>query len=71
MQQAPTILMGAFTGPVRNLIMGGTLCYAIQQERYWHIPVILLTPSIYAGYNLFENKVEVMKFIASSKKQLQ
>ena len=69
MQQLQPIVKNAFTGPVRNLILGGALCYAVQNERYSHIPLILLTPSIYAGYQLFENKAIVLKFIETHKKQ--
>lgn len=44
------------TGAFRNILLGGGLCYSIEKEKYWHIPIILLSPSIYAGYNLYNNK---------------
>lgn len=73
MQQTPVqaIVVSAFTGPVRNLFLGGSLCYAVQQEKYWHIPVLLLFPSVYAGYNLFKNKTELLNFVVATKRQIQ
>lgn len=68
MQQLQPIVMNAFTSPLRNILLGGALCYAVQKNKYLHIPIIFLTPSIYAGYHLFENKAEVLNFISTIKK---
>ncbi len=50
-------------GTVRNLFLGASLCFAVQKEKYGHLPAILFFPSIYAGYNLFENKDDVVKWL--------
>lgn len=39
-----------------NILLGAGLCYAWKKERYIHVPVIMMFPSIYAGYHLYENK---------------
>jgi len=57
-------------GTVRNLFLGASLCFAVQKERYTHLPVIVLFPSIYAGYNLFENKDDVVKWIKTFKTEV-
>jgi hypothetical protein len=55
-------------GPTRNLLLGAGLCYAVKKEQYTHLPLILLFPSIYAGYHLYENKEQVIRFIRDMKK---
>lgn len=50
-------------GTTRNLLAGATLCYAIDNEKYIHIPLAIIFPSIYAGYHLFKNKDEVIKVV--------
>jgi hypothetical protein len=41
------------TSPFRPLLLGGSLAFAIQQEKYWHIPILTLFPGIYTGYHSF------------------
>jgi len=55
-------------GPTRNLLLGAGLCYAVKKEQYTHLPLILLFPSIYAGYHLYENKEQVICFLRDMKK---
>ena len=43
-------------GVVRNVLLGAGLCYAIEKENYWHLPVAVVFPSIYAGYQVFQNR---------------
>ena len=40
-------------GSSRNLLFGGGTCYAIQKEKYWHLPIVFVIPSIYAGYQAY------------------
>ncbi len=54
-------------GTTRNILLGAGLSFAVQKENYIHIPLIFLTPSIYAGYHLYENKGEVIKLIKDLK----
>ena len=58
-------------GPVRNLILGAGLYYAIKNKYYSHIPIIILFPSIYCGYNSFENKEEIIKWLIIQKNKLK
>ena len=58
-------------GVVRNVLLGAGLCFAVQNERYTHLPVILIFPSIYAGYNLFENKDDVVKWLKTFKTEVK
>jgi hypothetical protein len=58
-------------GSIRNVFLGAGLCYAVQNERYTHLPVIFLVPSIYAGYNLYENKDDVVKWLNNLKTEIK
>jgi hypothetical protein len=50
-------------GPLRNILMGGGLAYSIQQKTYDHIPLIVIFPSVYAGYQAFANKDNIVEWI--------
>jgi hypothetical protein len=58
-------------GSIRNVLLGAGLCYAVQNEKYTHLPIIFLVPSIYAGYNLFENKDDVVNFVKTFKTEVK
>jgi hypothetical protein len=49
--------------PTRSFFLGAGLYYSISIEKYWHIPLVILFPSAYAGYHTFKNKEQVKKFI--------
>ena len=55
-------------GTMRNVLLGGSLCYAIKKEQYFHLPIILFFPSVYTGYHLYENKELVARWIREMKK---
>ena len=46
-----------------NLLLGAGICYTIQSEKYIHIPLVILSPSIYAGYNCYKNKDKILEWI--------
>jgi hypothetical protein len=50
-------------GAPRNIMVGAGLAYAVQNELYLHLPLIFLTPSIYVGYHLYNNKERVIQWI--------
>jgi hypothetical protein len=50
-------------GTTRNLVLGAGLCYSLKKEEYSHIPVIVLFPSIYAGFQLYSQKDAVRAWI--------
>ena len=62
MQQHKFITNYVF-GSTRNLLLGAGLSYSIQNEKYLHIPIIFFFPSTYAGYQMFENKNKIAKWI--------
>ena len=52
-------------GSTRSLLGGAGLCYAINKREYLHVPLVLIFPSAYAGYQLFSNKDSVADWILS------
>jgi hypothetical protein len=43
--------------------LGGGLCYIIEKKKYTHIPIVVLFPSAYCGYNIYKNRNEITDFI--------
>lgn len=58
-------------GTSRNILLGMGLSHALEREEYTHIPLILIVPSIYAGYHAHRNKDLLMEWIIASKKKLK
>lgn len=58
-------------GTSRNILLGAGLSYAVEREEYSHIPLILIFPSIYAGYHAHRNKDTLMDWIIASKNKLK
>jgi hypothetical protein len=56
-------------GFTRNLVCGAGLAYTVHNENYSHIPLIILFPSIYAGYNLYDNKDKVIHYLKTEFKR--
>ena len=56
-------------GTPRNVLLGIGLAHAIQNEYYTHIPLIFLTPSVYAGYNAYNNKDNIITWMVVQKKK--
>jgi hypothetical protein len=54
------------TNFVTSLFMGGGLCYTFEQKKYWHIPLVVLFPSVYTGYHLFKNHDKIITGISDS-----
>lgn len=59
--QTPAVRVLLF-GPVRNILAGAGIAYAIEKEKYWHLPITFFVPSIYAGYHTYKNRRDVVKF---------
>ena len=59
------------SGTVRNLLLGGSLYYTVEREEYTHIPVIIIVPSIYAGYHAHQNKDAIVDWILATKNKLK
>jgi hypothetical protein len=41
--------------------LGGGLGYIIEQKKYEHIPVFILFPEVYCGYNIYKNRDKIFK----------
>lgn len=63
MTQFPKIIPYNVYGTVRNILAGAGLCYAVQNKRYTEIPFTLVVPSVYAGYHVYKNKEDVVRWI--------
>jgi hypothetical protein len=42
--------------------MGASLCFAVQNEKYWEMPLIILFPTAYSGYYAFKNKDDILVY---------
>jgi hypothetical protein len=45
-----------------NLLLGASIYYSIETEKYLHIPLVILSPSIYAGYHIYKNKDNILQW---------
>lgn len=52
----------------RNFLCGMGLAYAIANEHYAHIPIVIFTPSIYAGYHAYKNMNTFKEFVRPADK---
>ena len=50
-------------GSTRNVLAGAGLCYALENKKYLELPLVILFPSIYAGYNVYSNRDGVAQWI--------
>ena len=58
-------------GTTRNILAGAGLSYAIQTEKYHHVPLTIIFPSIYCGYHLFKNKETILDLVSNSAMQFK
>ena len=47
-------------GLISSFLIGSGLCYTIQNAKYSHIPLVFLCPTVYAGYQMYKHKDEVI-----------
>ena len=52
-----------YGGSLRNVFLGSSVCYAIEQGNYGHLPLIFFVPSAYTGYHLFKKREEVKTWL--------
>ena len=50
----------------RSVLAGAGLAYAWEQDKYWHTPLIVLAPSVYAGYQIFKARDSMRAFISAT-----
>jgi hypothetical protein len=61
--ESTKVITNYVVGSTRNILLGSGLAYAMQNEFYLHVPVIVVFPSIYAGYQMFSNKDNIISWI--------
>lgn len=61
--ESAKVVTNYVVGTTRNVLLGGGLAYAIQNEFYLHVPVIVIFPSVYAGYQMYSNKNDILSWI--------
>ena len=49
--------------PARNVMCGIGLAFAIEKEKYWHLPVAFIFPSVYCGYQGYKNRAAISGFL--------
>jgi hypothetical protein len=59
--EGPKHLTHYIFGTTRNLLLGAGLCHTIQTEQYHHLPLVVLFPSVYAGYHLYKHKETLIR----------
>jgi hypothetical protein len=49
--------------PIHSLLLGAGICYTFESQKYLHIPLVILSPSIYAGYHCYKNKENILEWL--------
>ncbi len=52
----------------RSFLCGIGLAYAISNEKYAHVPLIVLMPSVYTGYQAYVNRDTIRDWVRGVKK---
>lgn len=63
MQRVPYEIITYNVWAVRNVLLGGGIAYAIEKDKLWHLPIVCLFPSPYAGYQLYKNREDVLRVL--------
>lgn len=56
-----------YYSPIRSLLLGAGFAYAINEEKYHHVPLTLVFPSVYAGYQSYKNRDAIINFFRQEK----
>ena len=69
MYQLPKVITERYiqVGIGRGFLLGSSLAYAIEKEKYLEIPVLILFPTPYAGYYAYKNKDYIVNYISNIK----
>jgi hypothetical protein len=51
------------SGTPRNMLLGAGLYYAVEHEKYEHIPIVVICPSVYAGYHLYKHRDDAAEWL--------
>jgi hypothetical protein len=64
-QESGKVVTAYVYGATRSILCGAGLNYAVDAEKYLHIPLVVLFPSAYAGYHTYKNKDRIMWWISN------
>lgn len=53
--------------PARSILFGAGLAFAFEKKKLWHLPAVVLVPSVYVGYQAFKARDAVRSFITNTK----
>jgi hypothetical protein len=59
----PAMIHHYVSGTTRNILAGGGICFAVENQRYLEVPLALVFPSIYTGYHLYKNRDQIAQWI--------
>ena len=59
-QESGKVVTAYVYGATRSILCGAGLNYAVDAEKYLHIPLVVLFPSAYAGYHAYKNKDRIV-----------
>jgi hypothetical protein len=61
-----TVTTHLLYGSTRSILLGAGTCYALETGKYWHLPIIFIIPSTYAGYQLYKHRDDIKHYISSN-----
>lgn len=59
----PAIQRHMIYTPTRSFLCGAGLAYAFSNEKYAHIPLIVVAPSVYSGYQAYIHRDAIRMWI--------
>jgi hypothetical protein len=58
-----SIMKSAIPNALSMLFLGGGTAYILETKNYSHIPLFLLFPEAYCGYNIYKHRDTIIKYI--------
>jgi hypothetical protein len=58
------IMIGAGQKQFNGLCLGVGVGMVVESQKYWHLPLALLLPGAYVGYQLFYRREDVLNVLA-------
>jgi hypothetical protein len=55
----PTLQRHMIYTTTRSFLCGAGLAYTVSNEKYAHIPLIVVIPSVYTGYQAYMNRNDI------------
>lgn len=57
------IIKSMIPNSISLFFLGGGLCYIMEEKKYTHIPLFVLFPEAYCGYNIYKHRDTAIKYI--------